>query len=143
MKQELIYTQEEILDVATKMYDDYEMVFIGKEVPKAAVTNLAKMLSEYDFINDKKLIALEYAARVKYEIENYVGHVNIKTSKDPRYFPYKNNEFAVKQTLLDIYGYNNEEEKLPKLIKYCLSNAFFEVYHEYGEDVRTLKLTNK
>ena len=137
-----IYSDEEILQIAQKMHEEYELVFLESGVPRLAVTNLARSLSGYPQTQEKRLMTLEYAARIKYEIQNYVNHVNYKVSKDPKYFHYKKNEFAVKQAVNDMYGLETEEE-LPKLIKYCVGNALFSTCKEYDFFNKKLTLKNK
>ena len=139
-----IYTDEEIIDLAKKMYNEYEFIFENKQIPTSSIMNLAKIITEYPYKDEKRLMSLEYAARIKYEIIKYIDFVNNYVSKDPKYFDYKSDIFAAKKAVCDIYGISDEKtDNTPKLINYCLGNAISTIFSEYTEDAKTLALNNK
>lgn len=140
------YSDEEIIELANKIHDSYELIFKDKGLPKYEVLSLANMLSNYPQSEDKKIMTLEYATRIKFEIQNYLENINSNTNKDPKYFDYKKNDFAVKKAILDIYGSDDERkinEDIPKLIKMCTGNAYFKLFKEYGSKAKVLSLTDK
>lgn len=139
------YSDEEILEIAEKIHEEYEGIFTKNEVPVGEILKLARLLSaSEDEDENKRVMALEYAARIKYEVQLYTDYTNYNVRKDPRYFPYKNNEFAADKALHDIYKINEEKkEDIPKLIKYCIGNAYCSVYGEYLGENKKLTLDNK
>ena len=118
------YTDEDILLIAEKMHDSYKMIFLGKKVPIPAISSLAILLEEYPQTEDKKLIALEYAARIKYEIQNMDRLLRYKLEYDKRNFVYNKSSFAVKKAISDIYGYG-EINDIPEVIESCVDDAYF------------------
>ena len=141
MNNKVKYTEGEISYIAEKMHFQYEIIFLGKKVPKVAISNLARLLEQYPQEDDKKMITLEYAARIKYEIQNAINHVTFKLSRDKRYFIYNKSSFAVRQAIKDVYGYG--EEELPEIIKSCVDDAYFWIINDDDyeeEDILKLKI---
>ena len=139
-----IYTDEEIEKVADKMYGEYKTIFYKRSTPTSAILDLGRLLSDRPYTEDKKLISLEYAARIKYEIQQYIDFININVSKDPKYNEYKSDEFAVNQAVNFLYQIDDEEEmKIPKLVRYCIGNALYAICKENNGDNKKLILNNK
>ena len=140
-----IYSDEEILEISEKINGEYEAIFDRNNTSLNDILNLASSLSSLNIAEDeKRVMALEYAARIKYEVLLYTDYSNYNVRKDPRYFEYKNNEFAVNKAIQDIISNENEcIEDVPKLIKLCVGNAYYSVYGEYYGDEKKLTLDNK
>lgn len=135
MKNIVKYSDEDILYIAEKIYSQYEVIFLGKKVPKLAISSLARLLEKYPQEEDRKMLTLEYAARIKYEIQNAFDHIDFKLDREDKNFVYNKSSFAVRQATKDVYGYG-EDEELPETIKSCVDDAYFCIINEdeYDED---------
>ena len=119
------YNKRDIKDVAKRMHDRYGLIFVNKLVPKSAIKKLARELEGYPQLEEDKLFALEYAARIKYEILNNIDYHSKETCDNPLFFEYKNNEFASKKAISDLYN-SKTEEVYPIEITRSIERAYFD-----------------
>ena len=135
----VIYTEDEIMHIAEKIYSDFEMIFLGKKLPIATITFLARLLEKYPQTEEKKIIVLEYASRIKFEIQNEFSNTNYKLNNEQNNITHRSS-FAVKKAINDFYGYN-KIENIPEIFESCIENAYFKLISgEYSQ--KTLKYCN-
>ena len=134
------YNTEEILQMAEKMHEEYNMIFFERGLPVRAIGNLAKLLEEVDQTEENKMKVLEYAARIKYEIQISVDHITPGLAGNPKYLHYKSNDFAVQKAVNDIYTCEKSEEEYPKIIQSSIDSAYFYIKQDelVEEDERKL-----
>lgn len=132
------YTDDEIISMANKIYNDYGLTFNWKKAPVRAIKNLAYILDEYNINTDEKMDVLECAARIKYEIKKAL-ETNYSLSLNRYYFRYKKNNFATKMAIANNYGFDKSFiYYLPSLIQSSLNNAYFKTNEDEQVKVRKL-----
>ena len=148
MKEGLVkveYTEEEIKDLATEIKKHYDYMFAYKR-PISGVRNLARMLEMYPQTEEDRLLALKYAAYLKYEIKSSIENVIRGLGSDPQYFKYRYNDFVVEQVLSFLYDYDETISVDHQRIEKCISLAKSYVAYDYyankaKEKAKTLSLT--
>ena len=128
------YKNKEINDLAKRMHKEYGIIFVNKMVPRIAIKQLSLKLEEYPQTEEKRLLALEYAARIKYEIMKNIDYIYYDVSKDPQYFDYKKSSFAPTKAINDIYGYGIEDiEELPITIENSIEKAYSDTLDHFNK----------
>lgn len=94
---ENIYNNDEIKEVVKKLENEYEFSLSERQVK-----NIAKKLQDYDFNYEDRLLALEYACRIKNEINNYI-RFNVFNYNLKKYYHYNTIDYAIDRVLSIIY----------------------------------------
>ena len=135
------YTNDEIVLIAEKLYEDYMMAISDKSNYIKTVQKIANLLEDYEIDNDDRLVALECASRIKYEMfiaTTYNSNVN------RFYYRFKKYDFIIKMALFYIESSENENnyeimDDLPNEIRLGLNNAYFKIRKDYKKKVMTKK----
>ena len=146
MEKELVnvkYTEKEIKDIATEIKDHYDYMFTSRR-PISGVRNLARMLEMYPQTEEDRLLALKYAAYLKYEIKSSIEHVIRGLGNDPQYFKYRYNDFVIEQALSFLYDNKEtisiDHQRIEDCIRLAKSYVIYDYYAIKAKE-KTLSLT--
>lgn len=132
--QKVEFSGEDIAKVSKIIYEEYKSTLQENNVPRVTVKNLSKLLSYESITEENKLIALECASRIKYEILSAIN-ADYSTSLNRYYFKFKKNDFIIKMAMAYILGYNKSfTDYLPNIIRTSLNNAYFKTKNSMQEE---------
>ena len=135
------YSNEEIINIAQKIYDDYSFLMIENKLPIRVVLNLAKLLEEHDIKEEDKLMALECATRIKYELIKAID-IDYNLGRNHFYYRFKKNDFIIKMTLLHVNKLNKEFILcFPDVVQHSLNSAYYKL--ELISNGKSRMLTNE
>ena len=126
-KNKLMYSNEDQIMVAYKVYQDYMLFINDKNHFIKSVNKFANLFSAYELVEEDKLLALEFALRIKYEIEMYT-----KFYINRFYCRFKKSDFIIKTALYCLQNddYNCDVSyimNLPINIRVSLNNVYLKM----------------
>ena len=93
------YSESDILQIAKRIYEDYDIIFHNKEYPVMEIRNLARILEMYPQTEEDKLDALKLSSFIKYEIIQEIDYLSTSLRDNKEFNEYKTNTFAVNKAL--------------------------------------------
>ena len=128
------FSSEDISKVSKIIYEEYKSTLKENNIPIVTVKNLSKLLVCEPITEENKLIALECASRIKYEILSAIN-ADYSTSLNRYYFKFRKNDFIIKMTMAYVLGYNRSfVDCLPNIIKTRINNAYFKTKNNTQEE---------